>query len=196
MTRTATEDEELEATPEQVAAAIKALSAAELLRLTKFAKFRVRGLGHAALGRDYQDLLQEALMRGMSVRRWKPGKVDFVRFVIGAMRSTSNAWKTKANRSGGREVLCDDRPTSENEASPLAGAESSAPSPDRRTMARAQVEEIEKRFESDPQVSEVIAGLAVGMSGPEIMEAAKMTENEYRAAVKRMRRAVVRGEGS
>jgi hypothetical protein len=43
--------------------AIKTLTSSDLLRLQRFAKFRVRGLGRAASGRDWEDLLGEALYR-------------------------------------------------------------------------------------------------------------------------------------
>ena len=46
----------------EVDRAIKALTSSELLRLQRFANFRVRGLGRAARGRDWEDLLEEALL--------------------------------------------------------------------------------------------------------------------------------------
>ena len=45
----------------EVDRAIEALTSSELLRLQKFADFRVRGLGRAARGRTGEDLLGEAL---------------------------------------------------------------------------------------------------------------------------------------
>ena len=47
----------------EVDRAIKGLTSSELLQLQLFAKFRVRGLGRAARGRDWEDLLEEALCR-------------------------------------------------------------------------------------------------------------------------------------
>ena len=44
----------------EVDRAIEALTSSELLRLQKFADFRVRGLGRAARGRTGEDLLQRS----------------------------------------------------------------------------------------------------------------------------------------
>jgi CheY-like chemotaxis protein len=78
--------------------AITALTSSELLRLQRFAKFRVRGLGRAASGRDWEDLLGEALYRtlmgadGQNGRNWNK-KVTFVQHLAGAMSSIANVWK-------------------------------------------------------------------------------------------------------
>jgi hypothetical protein len=71
--------------------AIKTLTSSDLLRLQRFAKFRVRGLGRAASGRDWEDLLGEALYRTLkgtddtqNGRHWNR-KVPFVQHVSGEL---------------------------------------------------------------------------------------------------------------
>ena len=47
--------------PREIGEAIAQLSDSELLRLRKFARFRVRGIGLAAEGMSAEDVLQEAV---------------------------------------------------------------------------------------------------------------------------------------
>src|SRR5262245_846965 len=49
--------EERAATPAEVRAAVEALTEADIVRLEKFARYRIRGLGRMAGGRDHEDLL-------------------------------------------------------------------------------------------------------------------------------------------
>ena len=74
--------------------AIQSLSDADNLRLEKFARFRIRGLGRASAGRDWRDLLGEALAATLDPnhRRWNKS-VTFVQHLLGAMRSISTAWR-------------------------------------------------------------------------------------------------------
>jgi hypothetical protein len=52
---------------------ILALSDAEMLRLRKYAVWRVRGIGRKAQGRDDQDLLNEAVTSVIDgTRQWPP----------------------------------------------------------------------------------------------------------------------------
>ena len=44
---------------EEVVAAIEALTREQHLRLERFARWRMRGLGRAAQGRDWEDLVGE-----------------------------------------------------------------------------------------------------------------------------------------
>ena len=57
--------------PREIGEAIAQLSDSELLRLRKFARFRVRGIGLAAEGVSAEDVLQEAVTLTLSdERRW------------------------------------------------------------------------------------------------------------------------------
>ena len=81
------------ATPEEVVKAIESLSDGQLLKLQRSAKWRIRGLGRMALGRDHKDLLNEAITRTLEGKRtWAKDKVDFPGHLIGAMQSISSGW--------------------------------------------------------------------------------------------------------
>jgi hypothetical protein len=84
--------EEKAATLDEVRAAIENLMPEQLLRLKKYARQRIRGLGRASMGRDHKDLLQEAITATLDPdrRRWNKGAVDFVGHLIGAMRSIAD----------------------------------------------------------------------------------------------------------
>jgi hypothetical protein len=124
-------------------------------------------------------------------RRWNPTKVDFVGFLRGAMKSISSNWRTKYARTGGGEITYDDRPT-EVSPSPLARAASTNPGPEQQVITSNLLERIESDFESDEHVKHVIAGLEAGMTGPEVIDLVGINENEYRAAMKRLRRGANR----
>ena len=86
------------ATVDEVQAAVEGLSAANLLRLEKFARWRVRGLGRRAGGRDHRDLLQEAMTSTLAGdRNWNKAAVHFVGHLLGAMRSISTHWGEQAD---------------------------------------------------------------------------------------------------
>lgn len=88
--------EEKAASQDEIQTAIHSLTEAELLRLEKFARWRIRGLGRASGGRDWEDLLGETLTATLDDdhRRWNKS-VSFVQHLLGAMRSISTAWKKK-----------------------------------------------------------------------------------------------------
>lgn len=181
------------ATLDQVEEAIRALSALDLSRITSYARHLAFGLGQAAQGRDLEDLLQEAMTSVLSDdgRRWNPTKVDFVGFLRGAMKSISSNWRTKYARTGGGERTYDDRPA-EVSPSPLACAASMNPGPEQQVISSNLLERIETEFESDEHVKHVIAGLEAGMTGPEVIDLVGINENQYRAAMKRLRRGANR----
>jgi CheY-like chemotaxis protein len=83
----------------EVERAINALTSADSLRLEQFAKSLIRVPGRSAGGRDWEDLLAEALYRSLigagdpqNGRHWNR-KVPFVQHLAGAMRSIASVWK-------------------------------------------------------------------------------------------------------
>lgn len=85
------------ATRDDVERAVESLSKADELRLEKYAKYKVRGLGRKAMNRDYEDLLQEAFKSTCigaedpnEGRRWRKTEVSFVHHMLGAMRSIAS----------------------------------------------------------------------------------------------------------
>ncbi len=180
------------ATPDEVRAALDALTEADLVRLEKFARYRVRGLGRSARGRDHEDLLGEAIADTLDPekRRWNK-EVSFVQHLIGAMRSISSHW---------REQFDADEPRLESELvrtseegdplSPLDLVGSDDPGAERIVEAKRQLEEIEKAVAGDRIVQDILGGMRAEMSPSEIREALGLTPTEYETAMKRFRRHV------
>jgi hypothetical protein len=87
--------EETAATPVEINQAINTLRPAELLRLKKYAQFRIKGLGRASQGRNAEDLLYEALNATLGGNRQWNTSVSFPVHLRGAMRSISSHWKER-----------------------------------------------------------------------------------------------------
>ena len=96
----------------------------DLGRLEKYARYRIRGLGRKATGRDHEDLLGEAVQDTLDLekRKWNK-RVSFAQHLMGAMRSISSHWREQFDT---REPLLESevfRTTEEGEVlSPLDGA--------------------------------------------------------------------------
>ena len=184
------------ATIEETTAALQALSHPDRLRLLLSARWRVRGLGRAALGRRAEDLLSEACLRVCEGRRhWDPGAVSFVGFLIGAMRSISSHWREECSES--EAYLASELRSDHPAADPVENARSQRPDAERTLVAKDTLDAINGKFRDDPEVLLVIEGLGEGMKGPAIQEALGLTPDQYEAAFKRMRRGArrVRDEG-
>src|ERR1700740_2425901 len=83
----------------EVLAAFRALSEAEMKRLTGYARYRmvpVRGRLHDA---DAEDLFHEALVKTLEgTRPWRRG-VPFVHHLLGCMSSITNNWFEQGERN-------------------------------------------------------------------------------------------------
>jgi hypothetical protein len=194
------EPETVIATRDEVDHAIEALTPAQLLRLKKFAGWRVRGLGRAALGRDADVLLQDAFLSTLlgsegtgEGRRWNKA-VDFVKHLTEAMRSISDHWKTQFDAD---EPYLESEVVAINdegeEYSPLETVSSQEPRPDRILLAKEEVRKIFNLFEGDDAAILVLQGWVEGMTGPEMMGLG-FTKERFEATVKRIRYTVERGK--
>ena len=164
--------EERAATPDEVRAALDALGEADLVRLEKFARYRIRGLGRKAEGRDHDDLLGEAIRDTLDPekRRWNKD-VSFVRHLVGAMRSISSHW---------REQFDENEPLLESELLQTTDI----------LAAKEELERIEKAVADDTVVSDILGGLRAEMLAGEIREVLGLSVIEYETAMKRFRRRV------
>ncbi|MGE5736729.1 MAG: response regulator, partial [Acidobacteriota bacterium] len=177
-----------------VSQAIENLTAAELLRLQKFADWRIRGVGRAALGRTGEDLLGEALLstligaeRANEGRHWNQ-QIDFVTYLAGAMRSISTGWARKFDESEAylaSEVIAYD--AQERERSPLDTVASSEPTADQYLLAREESDRILSRFEECPAATQVVRSMLQGKRKNHIMQECGLTENQYKAILRRIR---------
>lgn len=178
------------ATKEEIVAAYDALTRVELIRLERYAKWRMRGLGRRNLGRNWEDLLSEAItVTYEDVRRWNKDSVDFPRHLIWAMRSISDRW--------GKEFDPDEA-TLESDAirvspegvtsNPVLDARSPNPNAQDSLEQQHELELIEKLVAEKPLAWLVLEGRRDGMTGPQIRETLEISQKDYETAMKWLRR--------
>lgn len=178
------------ATEEEVVAAIEGLSEPALVRLEKFARLRIAGLGRASCGRDHEDLLSEAVTRTLAGnRRWNRD-VTFVQHMLGVIRSISSHWREQFDQ--------DDEPWLEADltsgddsaamATPLQRASAPGPVIDDELVTKQALDQIQQMFSGDKVISDIIDGLDAELSGPEIQTVLGLTEKEYRTKMRQIRR--------
>ena len=169
-----------------VAAALAALSNAELLRLNALARLWTRGLPETL---SWADVLQEAIARALDgSRRWPPG-VPILAFLSGVMRSIcDDHWRHTVREA--RVII------RSGHAADTGVEEASAGHPDpERVLAAAQaLSDIYDLFAGDNLALKVITGLADGLTAAEICDTYRLSEREYDTTRKRMRRALLRAE--
>lgn len=177
------------ATPEEVWAEVERLTPSDLLRLRKAAAFRVRLLRPFTRGRSDEDLLQEAIARTLSGQRSWQRAIAFAEHLKAVMRSISHSWlKTALREAEWPDVL---RECEEGEVlSVVESSPSGNPGAERILSACEAVEEIRSLFEDDRVVLDIIDGLSAEMKGPEIREILDLSEEDFRAAIRRLRRRI------
>ena len=174
--------------------AIRTLTSSDLLRLQRFAKFRVRGLGRAASGRDWEDLLGEALYRtlkGTDVtqngRHWNR-KVPFVQHLAGAMSSIASLWKRQFKESNTYLISELSGNASEGkERSPFDDVPSVCTAADEHLIKQSEEDRLFLLLQDSPDAAKVFRGLADGLKKNEIMSRYCLAEKRYVAAVRRIR---------
>lgn len=169
-----------------VAAALGALSNAELMRLNALARLWTRGLPETL---SWADVLQEAIARALDgSRKWPPG-VSILAFLSGVMRSIcDDHWRREV-----REARVLVRGTDAADA-PAGEVGAASPDPERVVAAAQALSDIHDLFAGDYAALKVITGLADGLTAAEICETYGLSEREYDTTRKRMRRALLRAD--
>ena len=161
--------------PTETAVALGLVSELQLLRLKTLARWYARGLPPDV---TWEDLLQESMTRILLGRRAVPQGVAVVAFVAGVMRSLrSEHWQRarKSKRTGRAHEIIE-----------------FTPGPERALMAQQELAAIRHLFADDVIALTILEGLAEGLTADEIRDAAQLTDSDYAAARKRMRRVLLR----
>lgn len=173
--------DEIVANTAEVLCALQALAQPQLLRMKKYARFRMRAIGDAARGRNDEDLLGEALTATLSgQRRWKPLAVDFEKHMLGAMRSISSHWTDRKPH-----LSLEDAP----HVASLKG------DPERELAAKEEIAAIRAHFAHDVIVLGLLEDLSLGLTGPEIKLSRAWSQADLETAMRRLRRGVERMGG-
>ena len=169
-----------------VAAALTALSNAELLRLNALARLWTRGMPETL---SWADVLQEAIARVLDgSRKWPPG-VPILAFLSGVMRSIcDDHWRHSVREARVIVRHTDAADSGADEAS------TAHPDPERVLAAAQALSDIYDLFAGDNLALKVITGLADGLTAAEICATYRLSEREYDTTRKRMRRALLRAD--
>jgi hypothetical protein len=174
--------------------AILALSEPQLLRLRRFAAWRIRGLGRKAQGRTHEDLLSEAITSVLGGTRPWQKSVGFYLHVQGCIRSISNAWFQKNVVDLWFETdLCGfmDEPKTTKFVSALETAADTGRDPEDRAHMKMQMDRVHRIFPCGTIDRQIIDRWANGQNHAETQAQLGMSKNMYNAAVKRIRRTAV-----
>lgn len=195
--------ERMVATRDEVDQAYDMLTPAERRKLEKWADKRVRGLGRASCGRNWEDLFHDALLSTLIGRKkWNTSAVDFVGHLWFAIKNISFCWKQKFNEW---------EPSSESdsimhnaegdEMSPLENIDPAdpsvlarapwlsrpAPAPDESLVAKEEHGRIFRTFANDEEASAVLQARLEGMTtAREIMQEHNLPKRRYEAALQRI----------
>jgi len=171
--------------------AILALSEAELLRLRKFAIWRIRGLGRKARGRTHEDLMGEATTSILDgTRPWRKS-IAFYVHLRGCIRSISNAWSQKNDIDMwfASELASSEGESKAGRVRPaLEAVRDGGPDPEHRAHVRLQLERVHRLFPCGTTDRQIIDCWANGQTHAEAQAELGLSKNLYDAAVKRIRR--------
>lgn len=193
--------DELAATADEVRAALADLSDADLLRLEKYATWRVRRVPvEKRERRDGEALLRLAIDLTLEgTRRWHK-RQGIVHHLEDVMSSVANHW-AKRPVTDTSILACelardrDDGTTID----PLAEVPSQEPSPERQALARDLLAQVEALCNGDARSSLVLQGLREGLTDREIADALGITEGAVQESKRkiytRARRAFPEGKG-
>ena len=161
---------------EAVARALAALTPSELVRLKRLAQLRARLLP----GLEWEELLNEALLRALDgSRRW-PESVPLLAFIAGVMRSLVDGRAEERRRQAERALAVCETPA--------------VTAPDARLHARQCLDAIVQFFAGDPDVLALIAGLMRQYLEGAAEPAPQLSRKRRDAARKRLARAILRGQ--
>ena len=163
----------------------------------------VRGVGRAACGRDWEDLLGEALYRTLigaedarKGRHWNR-KVTFVQHVAWAMSSIASVWKRQFKENNTysiSELVVND--AEGQERSPLDKVPSVCAPTDECLIERSEEERFLTMLRDNPDASQVFRGLVDGLMKNEIKSKYGLDEKRYAAAIRRIRVRLLRSNGN
>ena len=176
------------ASRQDVLVGLRGLTAADLRRLKGIARVRAFGLHEV----EWQDLLQEAVVRTLDGARQWPVGVSLVVFLRETMRSiASEHWR---RRRIDPIVLAPPLrdPPSDVEATILDSVVDPTADPEHDAAAAETLARIEQAFEGDLEALHVLWGMAFGKSPTEIQDEGQMDARRYASTQRRIRRTIAR----
>jgi hypothetical protein len=183
-------DEKEAASPDEISQAMAGLTIVDLRKLQRFARFRMAALGDLSRGRDHEDLLEEAMTATLDGRRtWRKSSVTLVNHLMAVMRSTSDNWVTREDQREVVEAELYGVAQDEDEADDLLSAvKLTTASQDTQLIEKEALEALEASVSDDSVAREVLSALQLGLKGQELKETLGITEDQLRAATRKLDR--------
>lgn len=160
------------------------LTESDLVRIRAYARARVKLIGSKAEGRSGDDLVHEAITATFSGSRPWAGNVDLCSHLLGAIRSISSSWGAKTD-----DLLLESDITREDQPSPIEQFPAGT-TPADILEKKERFEATRELFSADGEARQIIDMLVEGYTRAEIKARLRLSEPEYAAAVKRIRRKV------
>ena len=167
---------------------LRALTAADLRRLERIARTRTIGLPEI----EWQDLLQEAIVRTLDGTRKWPKQLSLVVFLRETMRSiASDYWRRRkitpvvAESQFPNSLPIGERTFLDTVMDPTAD-------PERDAAASETLARIDKAFADDLEALHVLSGMALGKSPWEIQEEGNIDTRRYASIQRRIRRTLAK----
>ncbi len=181
--------------------AVACLSPRDLNRLQAAGRQLVGQYRLDPVVRDGESLVGEAMARTLSGERAWRKDCELVKHLVAIMSSIASGWRKHAVKRADAEAAEARESDVETEdddgevSSPVRDAAARQPGADRALSAKASLEAIWRSFAGDPVVCAILEGWKHGVRGPEICRRSRISEKEYRAAVRRLRRSVRKEAG-
>lgn len=183
--------QEVVATQEEITKAFESLSDAQLLKLKKYAQWRIGWLGNITGGMTAANLIADAILGTLEEngRNWYKERVDFPTHLFGAIKSISRHIREKYERQEGSVDWAYPVVNEEGkEIDPLQDVPSEKPNPERAFEIKEQIGKIKGALNGKELDLEVLNGLLSEMKGPEIQEILSLSQTEYETVIKRIYR--------
>ena len=174
-------------TPAEFRSALETLSQIDQISLHRQASARAQGTGM-----EPNDLFQEAVTRSLEENGGRncPRDVKVATFLDNVMRSIASHAREKQKRETPSSASKGD------EHDPIVTTSDPTPSPEEIVTGRLDtlkmVAQIVAMFDDDPKAQAIVIGKMEGWSPHMICEVEPMSDKEYAAANKRMRRTLRR----
>jgi len=160
-------------TVDEINQAIEELISAQLLRLKKYARWRMK-IVPKSLGHTWEDLLSESITATLAgERNWRQG-ISFEHHLLGAMRSISSRWRNQI----GDDIV----------AYHLSKFNDNPINPERCLTAEEELNQIRELFADDSAALGVLDCLGQGCTAEEAQTALQMSPKEYNTTKKRVSR--------
>ncbi|MCB0361674.1 MAG: hypothetical protein KDD35_03085 [Bdellovibrionales bacterium] len=177
------------ATEKEVEKAIIDLTDEDLSKIMLAAKLRINVIGNAAHGREAQDLYGEAILATLEgERKWYLERVDFVGHIMGVMRSKASHW---AEQDAIKPIVAESSLGAGDSEQMRSFADTKANvsvTPEEEVIGAKFKQYVLDMFPDDKYVRIIVEASDRRLRWPEISDHYEITEDQYRAAIKRLRR--------